>query len=176
MFPLNYKKLGLQLYPNKILRKMCKDVDLNVLNTEDIFKLCKFMKKISKKYDGIGLAAPQVGVDIRMIYVAPNSKEEFFLINPEIVEVSKEKTLESEGCLSLPNVFGTVIRPENITVQGYDEFGDKIEISADRLLARVIQHEIDHINGILFIDKLVTLTSSKEKLEALKNKAKDDER
>lgn len=176
MFPLNYKKLGLVLYPNKKLRKKCIDVPVESMKTEDMYKFCDFMKKIAKKFDGIGLAAPQVGVNYRMIYIAPSKREQFFLINPEIVHESKEKVLDAEGCLSLPDIYGTVIRPESVTVQAYNEYGERIEITADKMLARIIQHEIDHINGVLFIDKMVTQTGGKERLEMLRNKAQDDER
>lgn len=176
MFPLDYKKLGLVLYPHEILRRACNDVPAEALKTDELYKFCDFMKKIAKKYDGIGLAAPQVGVDARMILIAPSKKEQFFLINPVIVDSSKEKVLDSEGCLSLPDIYGTVIRPEAVTVQAYNEYGEKVEISADKMLARIIQHEIDHINGELFIDKVVTITGGKDRLENLRNKARDNER
>jgi peptide deformylase len=111
-----------------------------------------------------------------MVYIAPNSHEQFFLINPKIVEVSERQVLDTEGCLSLPNIYGTVVRPEMVVVQAYDEHGNQIELEVDKLTSRVIQHEIDHIDGVLFIDKLVMLTDGQEKLAALQNKAQDDER
>lgn len=176
MFPLDYSQIGLVYYPNKILRTKCKAVDTRCFDTNELHEFCAFMRTIAEEYDGIGLAAPQVGVDARMIFIAPNKKNQFFLINPKIIETSERKVLDSEGCLSLPHIFGTVIRPETVIVQAYNEFGEQVELAADKLTARIIQHEIDHINGKLFIDNAVTITGGADKLKALREKANKDER
>ena len=110
--------------------------------------------------NGIGLAAPQVGISKKIIVVDPtfgddeNSLRD--MINPEIIETEKECELE-EGCLSIPGVFEMVTRPEKITVKYHDVDGEEHRLEADGLLARVIQHEIDHLEGILFIDRLSTV-------------------
>lgn len=106
---------------------------------------------------GIGLAAPQIGVGKRVIVLDISPVEEeikpFALVNPEIV--GKQGQVEGmEGCLSVPGVEGMVCRYESVTVQGKNESGDPVTIEANGLLSRVLQHEIDHLDGILFIDRL----------------------
>jgi peptide deformylase len=112
---------------------------------------------------GIGLAAPQVGVGKRVIVVDISPVEEesrpLALVNPEIV--GKQGQVEGmEGCLSVPGVEGSVCRYESVTVQGKNESGDPVTIEADGLLSRVLQHEIDHLDGILFIDRLSSPAAS----------------
>jgi peptide deformylase len=112
---------------------------------------------------GIGLAAPQIGVGKRVIVVDISPVEEeskpLALVNPEIV--GKQGQVEGmEGCLSVPGVEGSVCRYESITVQGKNESGDPVTIEANGLLSRVVQHEIDHLDGILFIDRLSSPTVS----------------
>jgi len=104
--------------------------------------------------DGIGLAAPQIGQLLRIIVVKPNPKEKtLILINPEIKKFSRKKDVMAEGCLSLPNIEAPVERAVKITVQALDLNGRKIKIKAKGLSARVIQHEVDHLEGILIVDK-----------------------
>lgn len=112
---------------------------------------------------GIGLAAPQIGVGKRVIVVDISPVEEeikpLALVNPEIV--GKQGQVEGvEGCLSVPGVEGVVCRYESVTVQGKNESGDAVTMEADGLLSRVIQHEIDHLDGVLFIDRLSSPTAS----------------
>ena len=106
-----------------------------------------------KKAGGIGLAAPQVGAPFRIFTVNIEDKVYVF-INPEVKNLSQqdESSLE-EGCLSVQKIFGPVIRPKKLTIKALDENGQPIKIRAKGLLARVIQHEMDHLNGTLFIDK-----------------------
>ncbi|WP_027135527.1 peptide deformylase [Geminicoccus roseus] len=110
---------------------------------------------------GIGLAAPQIGVDERIVVVDVAAKEEepnpIRLINPEVVETSGEPVEAEEGCLSLPNQFAPVKRPSQVTVRFLDEAGREQRIEADGLLARCLLHEIDHLDGILFTDHLSRL-------------------
>jgi len=108
------------------------------------------MAKIMYENEGIGLAAPQVGVDKRIIIVHTD-KGLLKLINPKILEKEGEDSL-SEGCLSLPEIFVKVNRAERIKIEGLNEEGKSIKLKAEDFLARVIQHEIDHLNGVLIID------------------------
>ena len=105
------------------------------------------------KTDGAGLAAPQIGKSIRLAVI--NSKDgPICLINPKITRKSWARELGQEGCLSIPGIFGQVKRHKKITVAYYNQAGKKIKQVAQGLMARVMQHEIDHLDGILFIDKM----------------------
>ncbi|EGO63248.1 peptide deformylase [Acetonema longum] len=105
--------------------------------------------------EGVGLAAPQVGILLRIVVIdAGEGLVE--LINPEIVE-SDGTQVASEGCLSIPGVYGDVERYADVTVEGLNRSGKKIRIAANGLLARALQHEIDHLNGILFIERAKTV-------------------
>ncbi len=107
--------------------------------------------------DGIGLAAPQVARNVRIVVVGKGAdrslKEDLVLVNPEWTRVSKKTNVDTEGCLSVPNVFGKVKRFSDIHVSAQDRDGNKLEFEAHKYFARVIQHETDHLNGTLFIDK-----------------------
>ena len=92
-------------------------MDLDEIHRQDIFNT---MRKILKKHDGIGLAAPQIGLDARIVLIAPREDNQFFLINPEIIMKSDRKLLDREGCLSIPGVYAPVVRSESINVQAYD--------------------------------------------------------
>ena len=102
---------------------------------------------------GVGLAAPQVGVPLRVVVIGISEQEDMVLINPEVVRKSGER-LVNEGCLSVPGYVGEVKRAESVTVKGRDQNGKETRIKADGLLAQALEHEIDHINGILYIDQL----------------------
>lgn len=103
--------------------------------------------------DGIGLAAPQVGILRRMV-VVDLGDHPYKMVNPEIIKKSEDQTLDIEGCLSVPNYNGTVYRPREITVRYTDENDEDQELEAEGLLARCICHEVDHLEGILFKDKV----------------------
>jgi peptide deformylase len=109
--------------------------------------------------DGVGLAAPQIGIGLRVIVVDPREDdvEPFAFINPEIIEVSAETERGEEGCLSLPGLKELVERPVRVVAQGLDAEGRPKRIEADGLLARILQHEVDHLNGVLFIDRVTPL-------------------
>lgn len=115
-----------------------------------------------KDAKGLGLAAPQVGYSLRLFTVNVESKIYVF-INPEIKDISAEKIPFEEGCLSVPKIWGPVVRPKKLTIKALDENGKPIKIRAKGLLARVIQHEMDHLNGILFIDRAEKLYKVEEK-------------
>jgi len=139
--------------PNPILRKKSKEINFKEINTRDFAKLVSAMGKTMIKTDGAGLAAPQIGKSIRLAVI--NSKDgPICLINPKITRKSWARELGQEGCLSIPGIFGQVKRHKKITVAYYNQAGKKIKQVAQGLMARVMQHEIDHLDGILFIDKM----------------------
>lgn len=109
--------------------------------------------------DGVGLAAPQVGVGQRVIVVDPREEgvQPFALVNPVILERSVELERAEEGCLSIPGLKEIVERPAGVTVRGFDEHGAEVTLSGTGLIARVLQHEVDHLDGILFIDRVSPL-------------------
>lgn len=135
-----------------ILRKISRKVDKI---DEKIKVLVEDMIETMHEADGVGLAAVQVGILKRVIvYDIYDDTGAKALINPEIIEESGEQ-IDVEGCLSLPNRNGEVLRPKKVVVKGMDIKGNNVEIVAEDLLARVFCHEIDHLNGILFIDKVL---------------------
>jgi peptide deformylase len=99
----------------------------------------------------VGLAAPQVGVPLRVIVIGMPEEEDVILINPKIVRRRGERVID-EGCLSVPGYFGQITRAESVTVKGRDQNGKEVRIKAEDLLAQVLEHEIDHLNGTLYID------------------------
>lgn len=137
---------------DEILRKKSKKVEVI---DEKIRELIQDMKETLHKYDGVGLAAVQVGI-LKQIVVIHESEDEpiYVLINPEIISQSGTQIVE-EGCLSFPNKFAKIKRPEKISIQALDENGKKIKITGEKLLAQAISHEIDHLNGEVFIDKII---------------------
>lgn len=118
--------------------------------------LAQNMLETMVRDNGIGLAAPQVGQLLRIITIHQEAagKEHLILINPKITFSSKDCDIQEEGCLSVPKTFGPVKRPNKVRVKALNLAGQKLQIKAKGLLARVLQHEIDHLDGILFIDKL----------------------
>ncbi|MFO7948613.1 MAG: peptide deformylase [Armatimonadota bacterium] len=141
-----------------ILRKKCRNVQ-NI--DQELIKLLDDMAETMSKRSGIGLAAPQVDEDIRVIVAGelPEGDEEeeeitlHRLINPRIIE--QEGEVEGiEGCLSLPTLHGTVLRPGRVVVEAITPDGDEVQIEGEGLLARCLSHEIDHLNGTLFIDRV----------------------
>lgn len=127
-----------------------------------------------KKSRGIGLAAPQVGKNIRLFIVLLEEKDEgMVFINPEIIMTSEELCSMEEGCLSIPKVYEKVFRPKIVTVQYLDINGKKQMLKASGLLARVIQHEYDHLNGILFLDRVEEKVREKAIVKFEKNMAKE---
>lgn len=129
-------------------------------DTEVVRALIPRMFATMYKAPGIGLAAPQINCGLRLFVMdlAPNEKKEpICLINPEIVAVSQELATREEGCLSLPNQYADVTRPARVKVRYFDETGAKREIEGDGLLSACLQHEIDHLDGVLFVDHLSSL-------------------
>ena len=144
--------------PDPILRK--KSEPLHQFNS-DTRKLLDDMLKTMYAAPGIGLAAVQIGILKRLIVIDISKKEEkknpIFLVNPEITFKSKETSIYEEGCLSLPGYFAEVERPAKCKIKYINYNGKKAELEADGLLSTCVQHEIDHLNGVLFIDYLSKL-------------------
>jgi peptide deformylase len=138
--------------PNPILRKKSTLVDLKKINEKDFKILIDDMKETMLKKDGVGLAAPQIGKNKRIITV--NTKDGVIaMINPRILNKSFLKEWDEEGCLSVPGIYGKVKRSKKLKCEFFDMDKKKNIISAQGFFARIIQHEIDHLDGILFIDK-----------------------
>lgn len=129
----------------------------DLIPQKDIAPLHSFarnMMKAMKKYGGVGLAAPQVGKNIRL-FVANWGDENRVFINPVLTKRSTVSVTDEEGCLSIPGVYGNVARPRDVTIEALDEQGVAFSLSLTDLAARVVQHEIDHLDGILIIDKFL---------------------
>ena len=112
--------------------------------------------------EGVGLAAPQVGLGRRVIVVDTREDDvaPFGLVNPVIVETGEERERGEEGCLSIPGLKEIVERPSRVVVEGLDRDGNPVRIEAEGLLARVLQHEVDHLDGVLFLDRVSALKRS----------------
>ena len=138
---------------DEILKKKSRGVEKI---DEKVLELIQDMLETMHKLNGVGLAAVQVGVLKRIVVIDiyEEGVEPYILINPEIIKTKGEQTVE-EGCLSFPNKFAKIVRPKEVTVRALNEKGNKIEIKAKDLLAQAISHEVDHLNGELFIDKII---------------------
>ncbi len=140
---------NIRKYGDDVLRKECREV-------EEIDKrllvLIKDMLETMYDADGVGLAAPQVGI-LKRLFVIDIGDEPLVFINPEIIETSG-KQIDEEGCLSLPGKMEEVMRPNYVRARALNEKGQEFEIEAEELLARAILHEYDHLNGTLFIDRV----------------------
>ena len=144
--------------PNAILREKSLNVDMV---DKDLQKLMDDMLETMYAAPGIGLAAIQIGIPKRVIILDIDQKEgqknPMFFVNPEIIEKSENSSTYEEGCLSVPGQFAEITRPEKCFIKYLDYYGQKKEIKAEGMLATCIQHEIDHLEGILFIDYLSKL-------------------
>ncbi|MFH1347001.1 MAG: peptide deformylase [Spirochaetota bacterium] len=164
----------------KFLRKKTAEVNFGSIDKKELAELIKNMRKMMYEVNGIGLSANQIGLNMHLfvaqifdkpikrdannkIIMPPQSEMKFYAVfNPEIIKFSDKKVSIEEGCLSVPGIYGVVERPEKITLAGQDKNGRKIKIKATGMLARVFQHETDHLNGILFIDKCDKLYKVKD--------------
>jgi peptide deformylase len=153
--------LEIKTFPDDVLRHQAEPVeDFN----EELHKLVEDMVETMRDAPGVGLAAPQIGVSKQLIVVEFGDEEDeevpkqlFIVANPEIIRKSKDSVKGIEGCLSVPGVVGEVERSTVVTVSGQDKFGKKIKIRAQGWLARIFQHEIDHVNGMLYTDRAENL-------------------
>jgi len=140
---------------NPILRTVCKPVEAF---DKELKGIISDMKDTLKRAKGLGIAAPQVGLDIRaFIFITDYGTKKQVVreaINPEVIFASDQQVIGEEGCLSLPNKFGNVYRPQEIIVSFFDVDGEQQKMRLEDLDARVFLHELDHINGVLFLDRL----------------------
>jgi len=143
--------LPIQVFPTRVLKQRAK----RIKNIDGpVQKLVRDMLETMHAVPGrVGLAAPQVGVPLRVIVIGIPEEEDIVLINPEIVRRKGERVID-EGCLSLPGFFANITRSEVVTVKGLDQNGKEVRIKAEGLLAQALEHEIDHLNGTLYIDHL----------------------
>ncbi len=156
------------IYPHSRLKKKTSELDLATIKSENTKTIINDMIELMYKANGVGLAAPQVDLDMRLAVVdAQDGAGVRVFINPVIVSNSMRTETIEEGCLSIPGVFGRVKCWRKITVEYLDQDGNKKTLKAHPFLSRVIQHEIDHLDGILFIDKLDgNIKKGKEILDA----------
>ncbi|WP_422448239.1 peptide deformylase [Thermoanaerobacterium sp. DL9XJH110] len=146
---------NIRKYGDDILRKKAKNV--RVFNNS-LSELLTDMAETMKAANGVGLAAPQVGI-LKRAVVIDVGEGLIELVNPRIVHQEGE-AVEVEGCLSIPGVLGEVARPQKVKVKAVDREGNPIEIEGEGLLARALCHEIDHLDGVLFIDKVIKFVNS----------------
>ncbi|MFC1592750.1 peptide deformylase [Candidatus Omnitrophota bacterium] len=146
--------IPIRVLPDPVLRqksRRVRDIDGSVQ------KLINDMIETMHAVPGrAGLAAPQIGINLRVIVIGIPEKEDIVLINPKVARKKGER-LVTEGCLSVPGYCGEIKRAEIVTVKGLDRNGNKIRVIANQLLAQVLEHEIDHLEGVLYIDYLASM-------------------
>ncbi|MFT8341321.1 peptide deformylase [Clostridium beijerinckii] len=148
---------NIRKYGDDVLRKKCREVDKIDAR---LLTLIEDMKETMYDADGVGLAAPQVGI-LKRLFVVDIGDGPLVFINPEIIETSGSQ-IDEEGCLSLPGETEEVMRPNYVRARALNEKGEEFEIEAEELLARAILHEYDHLNGTLFIDRVKGRGASKK--------------
>lgn len=170
---LDVTKLG-----EDVLRQVAKPVE--EVNDE-IRQMAEDMFETMIAADGVGLACPQIGKSLRMFVIIADDDVRRVFINPQIIKTSEEVSEYDEGCLSIPQVYETITRPVAVTVQALNEKGRPFTLEADGFLARIIQHEYDHLDGILYIDRgdpdfaKKTEAQFKKRAERAAEKAKEKE-
>jgi peptide deformylase len=158
---------------NPVLRKIAKDVSPEEITSPDIQKVISDMKiALQSQDDGVAIAAPQIGVSLRIFVISGRAlnisqknkvenidqiNEDLVFINPQILRLSKKKKRMEEGCLSVRWLYGQVERSEKVQIKAYNEKGESFERGSSGLIAQIFQHEIDHLDGILFTDKAENL-------------------
>lgn len=165
MSVLNVARLG-----HPVLRQKAEPVDLNALaapGENELQRLIEDMADTMRDEDGVGIAAPQVARSLQIVIVEYRTNERYpdqdeipltVFVNPVITRSSEETSSFWEGCLSLKDLRGRVTRPREVTVEAYSRHGEKMVVAAQGFLAVVLQHEIDHLHGILFLDRMKDLT------------------
>jgi peptide deformylase len=142
----------------KVLRKISKKVPVSDIQSKKIQTVIKNMfESLSNESDGVALAAPQIGESLRIFVISPKAfvdttDKKLVYINPEIIKKSKDKKKMDEGCLSCRWLYGKTKRASRTSVKAYDENGEEFSVEGAGLISQIFQHEIDHLNGILFID------------------------
>lgn len=158
--------LPIKIYPDQILRIATKSLAKSEIKSYT--NLAEEMDSTMETQSGVGLAAVQVGQSVRLAVInkqVSGGSSNLWLFNPQIIWRSDSTRSDEEGCLSLPGVFGLVKRPSSIIVKYNDSQGLEHELKARGMLARVIQHEVDHLDGILFIDRAVKISEGHKYLE-----------
>jgi peptide deformylase len=151
--------LDIRTVPDPVLRRKSRKV--SVID-RSVKKLVKDMSETLHAEAGrVGLAAPQVGVSLRVAVICLPEGEDIILINPEIVR-KKGQRLVSEGCLSIPGYVGELYRAETVTAKALDSKGREVRIKADGLLSQALEHEIDHLDGILYVDRMENMDSLRQ--------------
>ena len=148
----------------EVLRAVAQPVSLDIVSHQDFQQLIDDMERSMYAADGIGLAAPQIGKSIRLAIVAKEAfegRECLVMINPTVSKISSQQVAMEEGCLSLPKVYGPVARARSLTLTAFNRQGQPYTLQAEDLFARVIQHEVDHLNGRIFIDRASEITHGK---------------
>ena len=136
----------------EVLRKKSvpiKDEEIN----DELRALAEEMFETMESANGVGLACPQIGKNIRMFVAEADDDVKRVFINPQIIATSDDSVPYEEGCLSVPQVYENIMRPSKVTVQAQDQNGKKFTLEAEGLLARIVQHENDHLDGVIFIDR-----------------------
>ena len=154
-----------------ILRKPSRKVDKI---TPRISNLIDDMIETLRKAEGAGLAAVQVGVLRRIVLIEPEPDNLYVLINPEIISESDDIQETVEGCLSIPSKWGITQRPKTITVKALDRNGEEFTLTGSDMLAKAVCHEVDHLDGILFTDKVIHMLTEEE-LDEIRNSGDDDD-
>ncbi|KAK2661743.1 hypothetical protein Ddye_000317 [Dipteronia dyeriana] len=168
--------LSIMEYPDPILRARNKRIDTF---GDNLKKLVDEMFDVMYKTDGIGLSAPQVGMNVGLMVFNPVGErgegEEIVLVNPRVNKYSKKTVLFNEGCLSFPGIYADVERPESVKIDAKDIYGARFSVSLSDLPARVFQHEFDHLQGVLFFDRMTeeVIDSIRVQLQALEKKYED---
>lgn len=144
--------MDIRIFGDPVLRRKAKPVQVI---DDEIHDICQLMVEVMIRENGVGLAAPQIGIPKR-IFVLDIDDEFHILINPELIELSEEVEETKEGCLSVPGVDAGVARSTRAVVEGLNLNGEHVRLEGEGLVARAIQHEMDHLNGNLFLDQLST--------------------
>jgi len=153
---ISTEKLQILYYPDQILR--CKCLAVTQINDQIRQVVCR-MIELMHEARGVGLAAPQVGLNWRMFVANPTNEpdKDYVFINPVLSKPGKVSAAHEEGCLSIPGVYGQITRPVSITIEAMNESGESVQMTADDIAARVWQHETDHLDGVLIIDKMTPM-------------------
>ncbi len=166
-------KIKIVQHEDSVLRQIAKEVPVEDIGAPKIKKIIEDMKSaMDATYDGVAIAAPQIGISLRIFMISPKAflkegenfnekelseKEHPVFINPRIIKLSSKTTRLDEGCLSVRGIFGKVRRAEKATIEAYNENGKKFTRGASGLIAEIFQHEIEHLNGVLFTDTATDL-------------------
>ncbi len=145
--------IPIRTLPDPVLRQKSKRVKII---DASIKRLIESMIETVRAAPGVGLAAPQIGVPLRVIVIDVPEQEVIALINPKIVRKRGERLVD-EGCLSIPGYVGQIKRAEFVTAKGQDQSGKEVRIKGEGLLAQILEHEVDHLNGILYVDHLESM-------------------